>query len=444
MDEILIGTICIAIFAVVATIIGIANMYTVVPPHQAHVVVSRGKGRKVYSTRAGEKSSYWRVPIVQQRAIIPIENVQIRVDDIPLRDKNMAKFLGDVVAWLNIDDPLLAAERIGKVASRDEITSDVSNVIQAITRNKSMYWTVIDIMTKRKDFSDDVEKDVNLELKEWGMRLVELEVIHFADEKPYTVIQDLEARQSTVINSETRKLVAGQNKEAAIVESSAKKDTELTVALNEETYRKKQIEKDETIGRREQEKEMNIAEQTKMANEKKIEAVRTMTVGQADITKQAAIKKAEGEAEANIKTGQAQANVTKVTGEAEGDVIKAKGLADAIALDKRADALKKFNEAGISLEVINASKTVQIAQADAWAKAMSAAKIQVYSGGSMGDSGASIMGIPLNPQSGFNFGAFAEIAKEHGMDLQKVLESIAKGSLVVVDPTKLADAKGKK
>lgn len=430
----IIAFIVVAAAVIAQAIIFVAWSYTVVPPYQAHVVVSRGKGRKVYCARTGFISAYWRLPIVQRRAIIILENVQMSVNEIPLRDKSMAKFIGDVVAWLNVEDPLLASERIGRVANQSEITSDVSNIIRAVTRNMSMYWTIIDIMTKRKDFSTDVETNVNKELKEWGMKLVELEVIHFSDESPYTVIKDLEARQSTVINAETRKLVAGQLKEASIVESNAQKDTELTVAANEELFRKRQIERDETIGKRDQEKEKNIAEQTQLANEKKIEAVRTMTVGQADIQKEALIRKSEGDAGVKERIGEADAKVTRVTGEALGSAIQSRGFAEAASTDKRADALKKYNDAGVLLEIINASKDVQISQADNWGKAMAQAKIQVYSGG----EGGSFFGMPLSAKGGFSLGAFAEIAKEHGIDLQKMGEAIGSKTIPIVDSTKIA------
>lgn len=431
--------ILIVVAVIIIALLLIANAYTVVPPHQAHVVVSRGKGRKVYCAREGFKSSYWSVPIVQQRAVIPIENIQLAVDDIPLRDKAMAKFEGDVVSWLNIFDPLIAAERFGKMeGGLESIKADVTNVIRAVTRNMSMYWTIIDIMTNRKDFSQDVEKAVNEELKEWGMRLIELEVIHFVDIEGYTVIKDLEERQATVINSETRKLVASQVKEAAIVESNALKETETVKASNEEAFRQRQIQKDEAVGKREQEKEMTIAEQTRKANEKKIDAERTLVVGGAMIEKEATITKAEGAATAEIRRGEATAQVTKMTGEAEGDVIRAKGFADADSTDKRAEALRKYNEAGIGLEVIKASQTVQIEQARAWAEAMSAAKVQVYSGGESGR----FFGLPLSPQGAFNLGAFAEIAKEHGIDLQKIGESIGRGTLPIADVTKVVPPKG--
>ncbi len=430
----LVTLIAIVIAIILLAIVFAGLSYTVVPPHEAHVVVSRGKGRKVHCAREGYRSSYWKVPIVQQRAIIPLENIQLKVDDIPLRDKAMAKFEGDVVAWLNIKDPLIAAERLGKIERGiEDIVEDVINVIRAVTRNMSMYWTIIDIMTKRKEFSADVERAVNEELDEWGIKLIELEVIHFVDIEKYTVITDLEERQATVIKAETRKLVASQNKEAAIVESNAEKETETVRAMNEEAYRKRQIEKDESIGKRSQEKDMTIAQETEKANAAKVEAERAMTVGMAQVEKVATITKAEGEATAEFKKGEAKANIMKVTGEAEGTAIRAKGFADADSTDRRAEALRKYNEAGIGLEVIKASQTVQIEQARAWAEAMKAARIQVYSGG----EGGKFFGLPLTPQGAFSLGAYAEIAKEHGLDLQKMAESLGKGTIPIVDISKV-------
>jgi len=96
----------IALIVVIAVII-VAKSYTVVPPHEAHVVVSRSKGKKLFCSREGVvKSAYWHVPVLQQRAVLPLENIQIQINDIPLRDKDMAKFAADVRCFLNIFDPI--------------------------------------------------------------------------------------------------------------------------------------------------------------------------------------------------------------------------------------------------------------------------------------------------------------------------------------------------
>ena len=413
----------------------LATSYQVVPPNQAHVIVSRSKGKKVYCTREGityAGSSYWKIPFIQQRSIIPLENLQLKIDGISLRDQNMAKFLGDVVAWLNIVDPLIAAERISGKIDLTEINSDVHNVIQAVTRNESMYSTVIDIMKNRKDFSQRVESSVNNELKEWGMKVIELEVIHFTDVQGYTVISDLEKRQATIINVETRKTVAAQNKEAEIVESFSRKEAEIQKANNERAYREAQIATQEGIGIREQEKLMTIAQKTQEANTKTVEAEKAMTVGRALITKEATITEAEGMARATYAKGQAEAQVDQTKGEAKAAVTQAVGLAEAMALNKRAEALKLYNEAGIGLEIINATKTVSIETAKAYSEALKAAKITVYSGG--GDGGM------FDLKSSFNMGAFTNVLKEQGFDVEKILEGVAGKTLPLANIDKVADA----
>ena len=412
----------------------LATSYQVVPPNQAHVIVSRSKGKKVYCTREGTTyagSSYWKIPFIQQRSIIPLENLQLKIDAISLRDQNMAKFLGDVVAWLNIVDPLIAAERISGKIDLTEINSDVHNVIQAVTRNESMYSTVIDIMKNRKDFSQRVESSVNNELKEWGMKVIELEVIHFTDVQGYTVISDLEKRQATIINVETRKTVAAQNKEAEIVESFSRKEAEIQKANNERAYREAQIATQEGIGIREQEKLMTIAQKTQEANTKTVEAEKAMTVGRALITKEATITEAEGMARATYAKGQAEAQVDQTKGEAKAAVTQAVGLAEAMALNKRAEALKLYNEAGIGLEIINATKTVSIETAKAYSEALKAAKITVYSGG--GDGGM------FDLKSSFNMGAFTNVLKEQGFDVEKILEGVAGKTLPLANIDKVAD-----
>jgi flotillin len=459
----MIETILIAVVVVIALVVVLAllkAMYVVVPPNEAHVVVTRSKGRKVYCTREGiikgqlgedgkpkvgtsyAGSAYWKIPIVQVVVTIPLENMQISIEGIPLRDMNMAKFLGDVVAWLNITDPLMASERVGQKVSMDEINQDVRNAVQAVCRNESMYSSIIDILKNRKDFSERVEKAVNTELVNWGMVVIELEVIHFTDAQGYTVIHDLEERQATQINTETRKIVAGQIKEANIIETTANKDSESAKAQNEQLFRTAQIVKDEAIAKREQEKNKAIAIAQKDANTEAVNQERAYKVGMADVAKDALVAQATGEAEANFKKGEASARIDRTKGEyeatikqavgtAEANIIFAKGEADAKATNLRADALKKYNDAGIGLEVIKATVAIKTVQAEQWGVAMSKAAIKVYSGA---DNGL------LNPSTGFGAGTMAEVAKEMGLDLNEILKNVAKGTLPVVNANDAAGA----
>jgi flotillin len=405
--------------------------YTVVPAHEAHVVISRSKGRRFYCSREGFKSSYWKLPIIQKRHVIPIENVKIYVDDIPLRDRAMAKFSGDVIAWINITDPLKAAERFGLLKEGvNTVITEVKDIVRSVARNMSMYWTIIDIMTKRKDFSEDVMQAINKELGNWGGEIVELEVIHFKDIEGYTVVKDLEQRQATVINAETRKKVATENKNASIVESNAEKDTKTIQAQNMEEYRKRELQRDEEVGKREQQKEMNVQEARKKAQQKKVEAERAYTVGKAEYEAEATVTQAEGKRDARKAEGVGEAEFTRQTGTAQADVIQKKGEAEAVAVEKKALAQKKYETSqALAVElfgrVVDGYVDIQKSMWENTGQALQKADVRVISTGEEGE----IFGIPIGAKAGVALGGMFESLKEStGLDIAEVVKDVVKGT----------------
>lgn len=417
----------VVVLAVFVLILFLASVYTVVPPHQAHVVVSRGKGRKLYCSRTGSKSSYFHFPIIQQRIILPLENIPLQIDDVPLRDLDLAKFLCDVRIWLNIYDPVLAAERLGRIETEQvkegfpTVKKDIIDLIQAVTRNASMKKRVEETMRERREFSDLVKADVEDDLKQWGVSIVSLEVIHFEDITGYHVIKDLEARQSKVIEVETRKMVAEKESEAAIVESDKQRDAEAKKAENEEAYRVRQIQKDEAVQKRDVEREKVIAEETNDANQRKVEADRTFKVGQADIDRQAAIKMAEGEAESTKTKGRADADVIDMKGEAESKVTRNKAVAEADGIDKKADALKKYNEAGITIELLKAFQAIQETRWRSLGEALKQANVNLITSGEK-----SLLGIPVGAELGADLGAFMKSAEQAGFPISDILKDMVK------------------
>jgi hypothetical protein len=140
-EDVLLWTVVGVVILVIFAVLFVWWSYTVVPPHEAHVVVSRGKGKKVYCSRVleGQKlqSAYWHIPILQQRLILPLENIRIEIDNISLRDELMAKFSGDVICFLSVVDPLLAAEKLGRIEAEEgktgfpRIESEVGKLIES-------------------------------------------------------------------------------------------------------------------------------------------------------------------------------------------------------------------------------------------------------------------------------------------------------------------------
>jgi flotillin len=428
-EDVLLWTIVTVIVLVIVAVIFVRWSYTVVPPHEAHVVVSRGKGKKVYCSRPLEgvklQSAYWYVPILKQRLIMPLENIRIEIDSIPLRDQLMAKFSGDVICFLSVVDPLLAAEKLGRIESEEgktgfpRIEAEVGRLIESIARNASMSMEVYEIMRHRDAFSQEVKKRVNDPLKEWGVQLVDLEVIHFKDIEAYTVIKDLEQRQATLINAETRKQVADNQKGASIVESLANKETEMARAENDELYRIRQIQKDQKVGQTQQEAVQNIAQAEMEANKEKVEALRVLDVGTAQVGAQAKIESAKGDSEAIKTKADGDSEAIRKTGLAQAEVTKATLIAEADGTKEKAYALKEYTDAGLSLETIKADVDIKKAQFAALAEGLKVAKISLVTSGE-----SNILGIPVSAKAGADIGQMLYEMAEHGIDVRSLLDKL--------------------
>jgi flotillin len=411
--------------------------YTVVQPHQAHVVVTRGKGRKVYSSREGIKSSYFHIPLIQQRSVLPLENIQLKIDNIAFRDKDLAKFSCDVVCWVNVQDPVLAAERLGKVEAEQtiegfrQVEADVKALIEAVSRTTTMKYDIVSLMGERQTFGETVEREIDQQLKGWGLELVDLEIIDFHDAEGYKVIENLEKRRAKEIESETRKKIADKEKEASIAESDAQKETELIKAQNEEAYRSRQIEKDETIGKREQEKNTKISEQEQKANTQAVEARKAKTVGDAEVDKEATIKRSEGDAESTRIKGKADADVIDLKGTAQAEVTKKMLLSEATGKDALAIALKKYNEAGILLELITAIRDVQLGKYKNLSEALQKANVNLITSGEK-----NVLGIPVSADLGADVGAMITAMEKAGFDMKGLLKTLGEVAKDIIPKTK--------
>lgn len=428
------------VFGVLAILLFFKFSYTVVPPHEAHVVVKRGKGMQLFSSReidGRKQSSYFYVPLLHRRSILPLRNKQLYIENIPLRDKDLAKFICDVVCWINIKDPVKAAERIGsqeRIKDFTGIEDDIKNLIKAVTRNSSMKMDLVRLMSERLEFSKRIADEVAESLPEFGVSLVDLECIHFIDQEPYTVVSDLEKRQSAQINSTTRKLVAEKTREAEIAESDNQRLTELTKAKNEEEFKKRQIERDEELGKADQKKTMEVERSRQQANKQLVEAEKTKTVGLANVTKEATIVEAEGEAEAVYKKGEAEARVTRE-----------KAFAEAAGIDKKAEAQKKYQEAGaMAIEVVgrlfDTYRDIEIAKFQNLGSALEKADVRVLSTGEEGQ----ILGIPISAKSGIALGGMLQGAKEAGFDLQGLVKDAVSTARDIITARESEKEKGEK
>lgn len=409
------------IFILVAVVLGIYALttYKVVPPNEVHVVVFMGSGKKVYSSKDGHTSSYFFMPFLMKRYILPMANVKMAITDIHLNDKDVAPFECDVICWIHIEDAARAAERLDLEHDTDIFASlrdSLINIVQSVARSVSMQHGLLDIMRDRVTFANSVYGQVNGALDTWGVAIVNLEVNDIRDDanKGSTIIADHETMIRAEVKSLTRQQVAIRDNEAVMVEQESKKKSEVARAEAEELLTKRQIEKDKAVGISQAEKDKDIAKATEEANEQKVAAFRRLEVGKATVTKEAAIETATGEAEALRIKGEKEANVTMLKGQAESSAIENKGLAEAKAKDAMATALKSFNESGIGLEKIRAVVEIQKSKYASMAEALSKADLKLVSSG----KGGSIFGFDLNAETGADL---AQMVESLGVDKVKEL-----------------------
>ena len=452
----MLGYLLLALVVIYVIFTNFKRFYVVVPPQQAHVLVSSGGRTLRMSGKEDEgiKSTYFYIPFLMTRNILPMEQIPITINEMSLHDKEFAPFRSNIVAWLVVNNPILAAERIGDIITDQDLRNkdkdslilqvahrlsrDIRPLIASVSRTASMKLTIQQIFQDRKQFSIRVEEDIDISLKKWGLSLTDLEVLHIEDDPPSAgesrslVVANLEKVKAKELEAEARKEVAERDKEARIAESENNKEAELTEATNEEEWKKRHIQKDREIQIQEQQKELSVQEMIQKANEKKVEAERTYAVGKAEYDADSSVKTAEGERQSTIARAEgnkqrrlleadSESEYTRMTGIAQGDSIEAKKkgeaegekamllanaegtkqmlLGEAEGLDKKADAQAKLQDSAVIIEMINAAKEIEIAKYRYLADGIKGAKTQIVAGGM-----TELFGQPLGPQQGAGLG----------------------------------------
>lgn len=382
------------------------STYKIVGTNEAHVIVFMGRGRTVKTPIEGGKTSYFYIPFLMKRYVLPLTNVKLDINDIPLNDNKMAPFVCDVVTWLHIQDPIKASERLN---FEDEnafgsLHNDLTAIVQAVARAAAMKQEILDIMRDRATFANGVSTEVDIILSQWGVKLVNLEVNEIRDYQGSNVIQNYEAMRKAQVQSATRIEIAQRDREAIEAEQSNRQKAEVATAESQKVYMTAQMSRDKAVGIAQQESQQEIARAEQKTNEVKVEALRTAEVGKASVVKQATVTKAEGDADAIKITGERQAQVVELTGRAEAAAIEAKGLAEAKAKDAMAKALKEYNDAATVIEKIKAQVEIQKAFAYAYAQMAEKAEIKIVTSG----EGGNILGLPMNARTGADIGQMIE------------------------------------
>jgi flotillin len=393
-----------------------------------------GRGRKVYHpSKEGSASAYWYIGLLMRRIIVSLENVKHEINDIVLRDKNVAPFNCDITCWFKITDPQLAAEKLdvdedGNIMQ--SIRETLNAQVQGVARDAAMKQEILELMRDRKTFSETLKSVVNGDLDEWGVQLVKLEIIDFTDVPNSSVIKDYEARSQAEISSLTRIKVAEQDQLAQVKEAVAKKTAEQANIDADQVIELRTIEKEQTVGERKEASRLEVAKAAEKANTQEVLAQKTKVLGEAEYTALALKKKAEGEKDATIEeaTGkaeavkleaEAQAEAKTKTGTAEAEVIRQTGTAEADATEKKAEAQKKFTDVSKDIELAKLAAEVIKVKFTSMAAAVEKANVNVVT------PDMKFMGF--GAEEGAGIGAMVKALQSvSGIDLPKAVEAGAK------------------
>ena len=387
---------------------GMVGLYRVVPVNEAHIRVLRHK-KSIFSTREG-RSAYWVVPFITKLNRLPLSNLAIPVNDIKLNDKNMAKFVCDIVCFINIKDLNLAAERLVLSSSEKELgfdfmrlSEDLRAIMESIGRTVVTKQTLLDIYMNRQLLDEAITREVEMVFPKWGIQLVDLELKDIKDAGGSTIIFDIE-----------RKVAAEIRRDAEIRVATTTKEAEIIKAESEEIYRKRQIEKDQAIGIAEQSKNLEIAVREAAANVQKIEAARKLEVGQAEIEKQKIEQLAMGQRIKFTVEAEGHSNEIESVGKAEASIIQIKKEAEAAGTLKMAQALKEFNELALNVKMLDIHKEVMLSKFHALAESIEKADIKWILSGAHAQK---FFGLNLDAEGGANLQQFFE---ESGLDVEKL------------------------
>lgn len=392
---------------------GFFGLYRVVPVNEAHIRILKN-AKQIFSAREG-KSAYWFIPFITKLHKLPLCNLAIPVNDIKLNDKNMAKFVCDLMCFINIKNIDLAVERLILTDASKEmgfdfvkLSEDLHAIMESVGRTVTTKQSILDIYMNRSLLDQAITKEVEQVFPKWGIELVDLELKDIKDAAGSTIIQDIE-----------RKIAAEIRRDADIKVAMTTKEAELAKAEAEEIYRKRQIEKDKQIGISEQYKNQEIALKEVEANSQKIEALRKLEVGKAEIEKQKIEQLAMAQKVKFTLEAEGQSNQIQTVGKAEADIIKIKKEADAAGTLKLAAALKEFNDVALNVKMLDIQKDILLGKYQALAHAVQNADIKWILTGA---NAQKFFGLNLDAEGGANMHQFLE---ESGIDLE-TLKSLLK------------------
>ena len=348
---------------------------TVVAPNEVHTVqggtgkVSYGSAKAVAQTINPDNialdgdvladvelpafvgNSYYKWPEWWPKVGVTVVEMPLSVFSLELEryvayDQNRVPFVVDIMAFFRVAMPDIASERIDDF---DELKAQLRSILQGAARTLLASYTIEDIMMERQVFGERFTHEVAEQLKEWGVITVKnIELMDIRDphgEGESRVITNIQAKEQSRIERESREVVADNVKQAEIAETIAKRDSDVAREQALQQVGEREAEKIKAVGIANEKAQQEIKEQARETAEKDMAIKKVEEVRQAEITKDVQVVKATEDREVSI---------VKAEGDQQEMIIKAEGVKQDIALKSEGELTAERNKA-IGIEVVGAA-----------------------------------------------------------------------------------------
>jgi flotillin len=326
----------------------ILTLRTVVSTNDVHIVQS---GKKTVSygkdQLAGNVYYSWPdwMPIIGVKTIhLPMHVFDVKLDGYAAYDKGRVPFTVDVMAFFRIEDSNVAAQR---VHTFDELRKQLIGVLQGACRTILASNEIEEILEGRSKFGDAFTKEVDHNLKAWGVQTVKMiELMDIRDADGSKVIENIMAKKKSLIERESRIQVAENQRAAQEAEIVAAREVAIRKQEADQQVGQRAAEKDKQIGVSNEQAKQEVKAQEKITTERSMEVKRVQDVKQAEIArdvqlvaaeqeKKTSVIKAEGVKQTQIVHAEGQREQTVLI--AQGDLQKAKLHAEGIKAEGEAE-----------------------------------------------------------------------------------------------------------
>jgi flotillin len=310
----------------------------VVEPNEVHIVQSRRStmayGKKVEEGEEGPSpgNSYYEWPhwwpvIGVQRILLPLSVFDQKLTDYEAYDIGKVPFVVDVVAFFRIKEPSIAAKRI---LDLHELRAQLESILQGAVRTILAKHEIEDIMMERSTFGKMFTDEVADQLVAWGVTNVKnIELMDIRDGKDSRTVSNIMAKKESVIDRESRVVVAENKKLAETAEIEAKQVVDVREQEAEELVGLRTAQKDQAVGIADEKALQEIKTQAKETAERDMavqkvnevrsaEITRSVQVVKADEDKQTTVIRAEGDRQQEVIAAEAVQQKTIIV--AEGDL----------------------------------------------------------------------------------------------------------------------------